>query len=187
MTVPCRIAWAALFLAAVVGCGQTEAKKRIVFLNNTNSPFWDACRAGMVEAEKELKLGDAGLTTVMEVNDDTTGGQINFLRQFGTQRDIVGVAISPVVADNPAIAAELKKLREKGIHVICVDNDLAESYRDAREYYIGTDNVKGGRQLAICARRCDQKACSTCSLWAAPASECHRADGRFQRRHRRKV
>ncbi len=141
-----------LFLATVVGCGQGEAKKRIVFLNNTNSPFWDACRAGMVEAENELKLGDNGVTTVMEVNDDTTGGQINFLRQFGTQRDIVGVAISPVVADNPAIAAELKKLRDKGIHVICVDNDLAENYRDAREYYIGTDNVKGGRQLALCAK-----------------------------------
>jgi ribose transport system substrate-binding protein len=157
MSVQGRIALFALFLATIVGCGDkkdgsTQGMKRIVFLNNTNSPFWDACRAGMVEAENELKLKDVGLTTVMEVNDDTTGGQINFLRQFGTQRDIVGVAISPVVADNPAIAAELKKLRDKGIHVICVDNDLAENYRDAREYYIGTDNVKGGRQLAICAK-----------------------------------
>jgi ribose transport system substrate-binding protein len=138
-----------MLCAAFVGCG--ERSKRIVFLNNTNSPFWDACRAGMVEAEKELKLSGIGLTTVMEVNDGTPSGQIDKLRQFGSQSDIVAVAISPIVADNPAIADELKKLRAKGLAVICVDNDMAEEFRDARQYYIGTDNVKGGKQLGICA------------------------------------
>jgi ribose transport system substrate-binding protein len=107
----------------------------------------------MLEAEKDFKLKNAGLTTFMEVNDGTPEGQIDKLRQFGTQRDIVGVAISPIVADNPSIAQELKKLRDKGLHVICVDNDIAEQFRGTtREFYIGTDNVKGGRQLGLCAK-----------------------------------
>jgi ribose transport system substrate-binding protein len=156
-----RIVVAVLLAAAVAGCndasksgdGSGQGLKRIVFLNNTNSPFWDACRAGMIEAEKELKLKDSGLTTFMEVNDGTPEGQIDKLRQFGTQRDIVAVAISPIVADNPSIAQELRTLRDKGLQVICVDNDIAEQFREtARQYYFGTDNVKGGRQLGLCAK-----------------------------------
>jgi ribose transport system substrate-binding protein len=149
-----------LLAIGVAGCGNKDGSsgasadglKRIVFLNNTNSPFWDACRAGMIEAEKDFKLKDSNLTTFMEVNDGTPEGQIDKLRQFGTQRDIVAVAISPIVADNPSIAQELKKLSDKGLHVICVDNDLAERFRQTREFYIGTDNVKGGRQLGLCAK-----------------------------------
>jgi ribose transport system substrate-binding protein len=151
-----------LLSLVVAGCGDADKKtgqskggaKRIVFLNNQNSPFWDACRAGMLEADQDLKLEEAGLSTIMEVNDGTPEGQINKLRQFGTQRDIIAVAISPIVADNPAIAQELKKLRSRGLPVICVDNDLGERYRteDTRQFYIGTDNVKGGRQLGLCAK-----------------------------------
>jgi ribose transport system substrate-binding protein len=157
----CRFLVVSLFACSVAGCGDSDGTsgdagdvKRIVFLNNQNSPFWDACRAGMIEAEMNFKLKPAGLTTFMEVNDGTPEGQINKLRQFGTQRDIVAVAISPIVADNPSIAQEMQKLRAKGLPVICVDNDLAEQYRDhdTREFYIGTDNVKGGRQLGLCAK-----------------------------------
>jgi ribose transport system substrate-binding protein len=154
-------------LCTFAGCGDNKtttnrsnnsstdgALKRIVFINNQNSPFWDACRAGMLEAQKELKLEAAGLTTIMEVNDGSPEGQIDKLRQFGTQQDIAGIAISPIVADNPSIAQELRKLRGKGLPVICVDNDLGERYRkdDTRQFYIGTDNVKGGKQLGLCAK-----------------------------------
>jgi ribose transport system substrate-binding protein len=157
----------ACLLCALTGCGDTKTTsdksdksgsdgslKRIVFVNNQNSPFWDACRAGMLEAQEQLKLESAGLTTIMEVNDGTPERQIDILRQLGTQQDIAGVAISPIVADNPSIAQELKKLRSKGLPVICVDNDLGERYRkdDTRQFYIGTDNVKGGRQLGLCAK-----------------------------------
>ena len=41
------------------GCGSKE--KRIIILTNGNSPFWDAARVGLQEAEKDLKLKDAGL------------------------------------------------------------------------------------------------------------------------------
>lgn len=148
----------AVIALLVAGCGDKAnnksggSTKRIVFLNNTNSPYWDTCRAGMQEAEKELKLADDGLTSIMEVNDGTPKGQIDKLREFANQSDIVAVAISPIVADNASIAEELKKLRDKGVAVICVDNDLTEKYRDSRQFYIGTDNKKAGRQLGLCAK-----------------------------------
>jgi ribose transport system substrate-binding protein len=127
--------------------------KRIVLLNNGNSPFWDACRLGLKDAEKELRLSDAGLTVIMEVNDGTVQGQIEKLRQFANQADIAGVAISALDANNASVAEEMRKLREKGVHVICVDADIdRQRFRDARSYYIGTDNLTAGGELGVAAR-----------------------------------
>lgn len=129
------------------------ALKRIVLLTNGNSPFWDACRVGLQAADKDLKLPAAGLQAIMEVNDGTPQGQIDKLRQFGSQSDIVGVAVSALDAKNASIAEEMKKLREKGIHVITVDADLdREKFRDSRSYYMGTDNLTGGMELGIAAK-----------------------------------
>lgn len=175
MTMPktCRAFLPALaLLVAVIGCSNDKkatpasgdaattptasaaAQKRIVFLNNLNSPYWDTFRAGMIQAEKDLKLNDKGFTAVMEVNDGTVQGQIDKLRQFAQQGDVAAVAISPLDANNPAIAAELKNLREKGIPVICVDNDLArDRFRDARQFYIGTDNFSAGEVLGSAIKK----------------------------------
>jgi ribose transport system substrate-binding protein len=151
----------ACFSLMLAGCGDKSASssgnsaglKRIIFLNNTNSPFWDACRAGIKKAEQELKLADVGLSADMDVNNGKPEGQIAKLRQYQTEPDIVAVAISPMVASNAAVAEELRKLRKKGVHVICVDNDVdREKFRDCREFYLGTDNIKGGRELGICAK-----------------------------------
>ena len=59
----------------------TKGVRRIVLMTNGNSPFWDACRAGMQSAAADLKLSDAGLDAVMEVNDGTPQGQLERLRQ----------------------------------------------------------------------------------------------------------
>ena len=95
---------AAVMVAALVGCtqetgggtsntastdgGDSDAapagKKRIVLLTNGNSPFWDACRMGLMKAAEDKKIGELGLTAVMEVNDGTPKGQIDKLRQFDT-------------------------------------------------------------------------------------------------------
>ncbi len=134
--------------------GETpDAKKRIILLTNGNSPFWDACRFGLQNAAKELKLEELDVEAVMEVNDGTAKGQIDKLRQFASQSDIVAVAVSALVADNAQVAAEMKNLQSKGIHVICVDADVdREKFRDARSVYIGTDNIKGGVALGNCGR-----------------------------------
>jgi ribose transport system substrate-binding protein len=127
--------------------------KRIIILTNGNSPFWDAAGVGVREAEKKLDLEKARLTAVVETNDGTDGGQINKLRQFGTQDDIVAIGLSVNTAGNVAIVEEMKKLRDKGIHVVTIDSDVdRDKHRDARIAFIGTDNLVGGRELGKCAK-----------------------------------
>jgi ribose transport system substrate-binding protein len=131
----------------------SSAEKRIIILTNGNSPFWDAGRAGLQDAEKKLDLAKAGLRAVVEVNDGTDRGQIDKLRQFGTQTDIVGIGVSVNTAGNEAIVEELRELRKKGIHVVTIDSDVdREKHRDARFAFIGTDNLTGGKELGKCAR-----------------------------------
>jgi ribose transport system substrate-binding protein len=142
----------------VAGCGSPPegarpGQKRAVVLINGNSPYWDAVRAGLAAGEREFKLGDAGLTAVMEMNDNGAGGQIAKLKQFGSQTDIVAVAVSPADANNQAIADEMRELQKHGVHVITLDGDLdREAFHDARRFYLGTDNYVAGEQAGICAR-----------------------------------
>jgi len=95
----------------------TSDLKRIIILENGNSPFWDAARAGLQDAEKELKLKQAGLRATLEVNDGTPGGQLEKLQQFNSQSDIVGVGVSALDADNVAVVEEMRKLQKKGVQV----------------------------------------------------------------------
>ena len=133
--------------------GNSGSLRRIILLNNLNSPFWDTCRAGMQEAAKDLHLAELGYQAIMEVNDGSPQGQINKLRQFGSQSDVAAVMVSPLDADNVAVADEMRKLGDKGVKIICVDADLnRETQRDARAFYIGTDNIKGGSALGIACR-----------------------------------
>jgi len=66
---------------------------------------------------------------------------------------VAAVAISVIQAENAAIVEEMKNLAAKGVKVITVDGDVNRStFRDARRYYIGTDNVVGGRLLGAAAK-----------------------------------
>ncbi|HEX5105582.1 MAG TPA: substrate-binding domain-containing protein [Pirellulaceae bacterium] len=127
--------------------------KRIVFLTNGSDPFWDACRSGLEEGAKQFEMEAAGYTVAMEVNNGKPQGQIDKLRQFASQGDVAAVAISVIQADNAAIIEEMKNLQSKGIKIITVDGDVnREKFRDARSYYIGTDNIVGGRTLGTTAK-----------------------------------
>src|SRR5205809_273836 len=100
------------------GCsnsGPGGGEKRIIILTNGNSPFWDVARAGLEEAEKKLDLGKHNLRAVVEVNDGSDRGQIDKLRQFGTQTDIVAIGVSVNTAGNVAIVEEMRNLVAKGI------------------------------------------------------------------------
>ncbi|MFM7413011.1 MAG: substrate-binding domain-containing protein, partial [Planctomycetota bacterium] len=126
---------------------------RLIFVTNGDDPFWDACNAGLVEGAKRFGLEAKGLRVVMEKNNGTAQGQIEKLRQFGSQSDIAGVAISVIQADNAAIVEEMKNLTAKGVKVITVDGDVNRAmFRDARPHYIGTDNIVGGRLLGAAAK-----------------------------------
>ena len=131
----------------------TGGTKRIIFLTNGSDPFWDACRSGLEEGAKQFEMEQAGYTVAMEVNNGKPQGQIDKLRQFASQGDVAAVAISVIQADNAAIIEEMKSLQEKGIKIITVDGDVnRDKFRDARSYYIGTDNIVGGRTLGTTAK-----------------------------------
>ena len=131
----------------------TSGTKRLVFITNGDDPYWDALRSGLNDANEKLKLGEKGLKAVMDVNDGTPQGQINKLRQLQSQPDVAGVAISVINATNAVIAGEMAKLMAKGIPVITVDSDIDRTkYRDSRSFYLGTDNIVGGRVLGQAAK-----------------------------------
>ena len=125
--------------------------KRVILMTNGNSPFWDACRVGMQAAETEFKLADAGLTAVLEVNDGTAQGQLDKLRQYGSQSDIAAVIITVTDSENVAIAEELKNLAAKGVVTFTFDSDFKGDLQSARPYFIGTNNTACGRELGKCA------------------------------------
>ncbi|MCI0358606.1 MAG: substrate-binding domain-containing protein, partial [Planctomycetaceae bacterium] len=113
----------------------------------------DTCNAGLMEGAKEFNIEAAGFTVAMDKANFTVEGQIDKLRQYATEPEIIGIAISPFEADNKTIADEMRKLQEQGKKVITVDADLnRERFRDARSFYIGTDNSVGGRALGTAAR-----------------------------------
>ena len=139
--------------APVAGGAPAAGNKRFVFLTNGNDPFWDTCKAGLMEGAKEFNIEAAGFTVDMDKANFTVEGQIDKLRQYATEPEIIGIAISPFEADNKTIADEMRKLQEQGKKVITVDADLnRERFRDARSFYIGTDNTVGGRALGTAAR-----------------------------------
>jgi len=141
----------------------SRATRRFVFITNGDDPFWDACLSGLEEGASRFDCAAAGITVSRDVNNATAEGQIERLRQYATQPDVAGIAISVIQADNQAIVDEMKKLRAKGVQVITVDGDVnREFYRDARSYYIGTDNMVGGRTLGTAAKALlDAKGLST--------------------------
>jgi ribose transport system substrate-binding protein len=136
------------------GTGPTSAgEKRIIIMTNGNSPFWDACRVGLQESEKDLGLNKAGYRAVLEVNDGTPQGQIDKLRQFASQSDIVAIGISPCDAANLAVGELLRDLKRKGVRVVTIDSDMdREKLRDTRFAFIGTDNLSAGRELGKCIK-----------------------------------
>ena len=128
--------------------------KRIIFLTNVDDPFWDAARAGLQDAARDLNLEAKGLRAELDKNGEgTPKGQIDKLQQYANQTDIAALAISVTQPDNVAIADALRTLREQGVKIITVDSDLdREKFRDLRFAYLGTDNVIGGRELGKAAK-----------------------------------
>jgi ribose transport system substrate-binding protein len=127
--------------------------KRLMFVTNGDDPFWDALLSGLKEGAKQHQLAEAGLSIHRDINSSTAEGQIERLRQYATQDDIAGVAISVIQADNQAIIDEMRNLQKKGVKIITVDGDVnRDQFRDARSFYIGTDNIVGGRTLGTAAK-----------------------------------
>ncbi|MBI3861762.1 MAG: substrate-binding domain-containing protein, partial [Planctomycetia bacterium] len=121
------------------GAGGAASEFKIVILTNGSSPFWDACDRGLKDAGKEL-----GVRVELVRNDATEGGQIKRLEQLATQSDVKGVGVSVVASQAVGVAEQMQALRAKGVKVITVDSD---GPHEAREAFVGTDNLEGGREL----------------------------------------
>ena len=150
---PANVAPVPVGKTTAAGGAPAAGAKRIIFVTNGDDPFWDACLSGLNEGAKQFAIGNDGLTVQRDVNNGSADGQIEKLRQYATQDDIAGVAISVIQADNQTIIEEMKKLQAKGVKIITVDGDVnRELYRDARTFYIGTDNIVGGRTLGTATK-----------------------------------
>ena len=164
-----RLAAVSLLIVCCIGCGSSNdgtpkpnaangktaagATKRIVFLTNGDDPYWDTCRAGFNEAAEKHGLAAAGIAVDFQKGNGKLEGQIERLRQYASESDVAGVAISVINAENKGLAVELEKLRNNGVHVITVDSDInVTKYPKARSYYLGTDNLVGGKTLGAAAK-----------------------------------
>ncbi|WP_437188445.1 substrate-binding domain-containing protein [Planctomicrobium sp. SH668] len=135
------------------GGAASKGLKRIVILTNGDDPYWDACEAGAMKAQDELKLKEQGYEVSFARADFTDKGQIDKIKQYAMQSDLVGIGISIVNPESAAVAKELRDMQKKGIKVITIDGDISrENFRDARYAYLGTDNIVAGRELGKAAK-----------------------------------
>lgn len=151
-----RASWACAL--AVAGCGGGGAGEsgggtagsgpQILFITNSNADWWNAVETGMKDAAAEL-----GLRAEMRRNNTGDAqGQITRLQEALSLPTVKAVAISVLESDNPGIYDAMKRLRDAGRYVITYDSDIAPDLADARELYIGTDNVEAGELLGRAAK-----------------------------------
>jgi ribose transport system substrate-binding protein len=129
-----------LLVATVIGsCARPyhQENERYVFVaTNVNLPYWQEAQAGFLDAAKALGVR-------AELIGPTTydpGAEAGMFRDL-VEMHPAGICLS---AARPEIfRANIDKAIAEGIPVICVDADVPES---KRVLYIGTDNVKAGRE-----------------------------------------
>jgi len=123
----------------IVSCARPyhELNERYVFVaTNTSLPYWQEARAGFLDSAKSLGvkgelIGPTGYSPNAEL--------VTF-RQV-VEEQPTGICLS---AARPEIfQEEIDAAVAQGIPVICVDADVPGS---KRVMYIGTDNIKAGRE-----------------------------------------
>ena len=131
-----------LFLcgAALIGsCTKPyhEENERYVFVaTNINLPYWQNAEAGFLDAAKALGVK----AELIGPPAYQPNAELGMFRQLVEQKP-TGICLS---AGRPEIfQAEVDKAIAQGIPVVCVDADVPGS---KRVLYIGTDNVKAGRE-----------------------------------------
>src|SRR2546427_4883722 len=125
--------------ALIASCAKPyhEETERYVFVaTNINLPYWKEAEAGFLDAARTL--GVKGELTGPTTYDPH--GEVGIFRKI-VEQNPAGICLS---AARPEIfQADIDKAVAAGIPVICVDADVPDS---KRLVYIGTDNVKAGRE-----------------------------------------
>jgi ribose transport system substrate-binding protein len=129
-----------LLVAAVIGsCAKPyheETEKYYFVATNINLPYWQEAQAGFLDAARALgvKAELVGPATY------DPGAEATMFRDI-VDKQPAGICLSAARTD--FFRADIDKAILSGIPVICVDADVPES---KRVLYIGTDNVKAGRE-----------------------------------------
>src|SRR5437016_10767008 len=125
--------------ALIASCAKPyhEETERYVFVaTNINLPYWKEAEAGFLDAARTL--GVKGELTGPTTYDPH--GEVGMFRKI-VEQNPAGICLS---AARPEIfQADIDKAVAAGIPVICVDADVPNS---KRLLYIGTDNVRAGRE-----------------------------------------
>jgi len=129
-----------LLVAAVIGsCAKPyhEETERYYFVaTNINLPYWQEAQAGFLDAAKALGVK---AEMVGPVTYDP-GAEAGVFRDL-VEKQPAGICLS--AARPEFFKANIDKAIAEGIPVICVDADVPDS---KRVLYIGTDNVRAGRE-----------------------------------------
>ena len=130
-----------IFVGAVLvaSCAKPyhEENERYVFVaTNINLPYWQEAQAGFLDAAEALGVkGELIGPTTYDPHSE-----VGIFRQIVEQHP-AGICLSAAQAE--IFQADIDKAVAQGIPVICVDADVPDS---KRVLYIGTDNVKAGRE-----------------------------------------
>jgi len=126
-------------IALVVSCAKPyhEENERYVFVaTNVNLPYWQNAEAGFLDAAKAVGVK----AELVGPPGYQPNAELGMFRQV-LEQNPAGICLS---AGRPEIfQADIDKAIAQGIPVVCVDADVPGS---KRVLYIGTDNVKAGRE-----------------------------------------
>jgi ribose transport system substrate-binding protein len=147
------IALIALSVAPVFANGAddsaTDDGVTMMFMPGVADPFYY-----MMEKGIQAKADELGVNLIVAEFPKSWGpeAQVPILEATAAQGGIDVILIAPTSVD--ALVAPLKKLYDQGIEIITVDTYLGNGdYATASEFsfplsYIGSDNEKGGREIA---------------------------------------
>jgi len=114
-----------------------QQDERYVFVaTNINLPYWRSAEAGFLEAAKGLGVK----AELIGPPAYQPNAELLIFRQV-LEQNPAGICLS--AASPEMFKAEIDQAIARGIPVICVDADVPGS---KRVLYIGTDNVKAGRE-----------------------------------------
>ena len=127
----------------------TDEEITILFMPGIADPFYYMMEKGVRAKGEEL-----GINIVVAEFPKSWGpeAQVPILEATVARGGVDMVLIAPTAVD--ALIAPLKKLYDQGIEIITVDTFLGDGdYSKSSEYsfplsYIGSDNEKGGREIA---------------------------------------
>jgi ribose transport system substrate-binding protein len=128
----------ALLMASCAKPYHDENERYVFVATNISLPYWQEAQAGFLDAAKTL--GVKGELTGPTTYDPD--GEVTTFRQVVEQHP-AGICLSAARAE--IFQAEIDKAVALGIPVICVDSDVPDS---KRVLYIGTDNLRAGRESA---------------------------------------